>query len=86
MEDDKVLHPYELEDREDIMDQISGSKDEIDYDPDDDTLDTENEYGLYNFDNEEPPDLRIHGGYDSSDDESEDDDDDLLGKADEDID
>ena len=83
LEDDKLLLPDELEDKEDITHQISGSGG---YDPDDDTPDIENYYGLYsNSDDEGPSELVSRGGYDSSDDESEDDDEDSLDKADEDI-
>ena len=50
---DEILLPDELEDEEYIMDQISGIEDESDYDSDDDTPNVENDYGLYNADDED---------------------------------
>ena len=67
LEDDKVMLPDELEDEKVILpDELEDDtvvlpdelEDNRNYDPDDDTMDAEKDYGLYsNYDDEKPPDL-----------------------------
>ena len=85
LEDDKVILPNELQDDKVMLpDELEDNRD---YDPDDDTMDAEKDYGLYsNSDDEKPLELIDCGGYDDSENKSEGNDDNLLGKTDEDID